>query len=75
MLFYRQISKALCILNPERVQSPEEDPQEMEEALETITDFADSIDTSNGMKRDLFFTKVVVSCQVLENIVSFQTFT
>ena len=44
----RQISKALCVLNPDRVQSPEEDPQEMEEALETITDFADSIDTSNG---------------------------
>ena len=40
--------QALCVLNPDRVQSPEEDPQEMEEALETITDFADSIDTSNG---------------------------
>lgn len=47
----QEISKALCILNPERVQSPEEDPQEMEEALETITDFADSIDTSNDFHK------------------------
>lgn len=43
-----EISKALNILNPDRVESAEEDPQEMEEALESITDFVDSIDTANG---------------------------
>jgi hypothetical protein len=45
-----EISKSLNILNPDRVESPEEDPQEMEEALEMITDFADSMDTANGMR-------------------------
>ena len=44
-----EISKSLNILNPDRVESPEEDPQEMEEALEMITDFVDSMDTANGM--------------------------
>ncbi len=45
-----EISKSLNVLNPDRVESPEEDPQEMEEALEMITDFADSMDTANGMR-------------------------
>lgn len=44
-----EISKSLNILNPDRVESPEEDPQEMEDALESVTDFVDSIDTANGI--------------------------
>ena len=43
-----EITRSLNILSPDRVLSPEEDPQEMEEALESITDFVDSIDTANG---------------------------
>lgn len=43
-----EISKSLNVLNPQRVESPEEDPQEMEDALEIIMDFVDSIDTANG---------------------------
>nr|CAG4642075.1 EOG090X0EEI [Eurycercus lamellatus] len=46
-----EISKSLNTLDPERVQSPEEDPQEMEEALESITDFVDSIDTANDFHK------------------------
>nr|CAG4640403.1 EOG090X0EEI [Daphnia pulex] len=46
-----EISKSLNILNPDRVESPEEDPQEMEEALEMITDFADSMDTANDFHK------------------------
>lgn len=45
-----EISKSLNILNSERVESPEEDPQDMEEALDVIHDFVDSIDTANGKR-------------------------
>nr|CAG4635093.1 EOG090X0EEI [Alona affinis] len=46
-----EISKSLTTLNPDRVLSPEEDPQEMEEAMESITDFVDSIDTANDFHK------------------------
>nr|CAG4646604.1 EOG090X0EEI [Macrothrix elegans] len=46
-----EISKALNTLNPERVENPDEDPQELEDALETITDFVDSIDTANDFHK------------------------
>nr|CAG4637384.1 EOG090X0EEI [Ceriodaphnia reticulata] len=46
-----EISKSLNVLNPDRVESPEEDPQEMEDALESITDFVDSIDTANDFHK------------------------
>lgn len=43
-----ELTKSLRILDPERVLSSEEEPEEMEEALERIIDFVDSIDTANG---------------------------
>ena len=43
-----ELSKALRTLNPERILSPEEDAEEMEEALDGIIDFVDSMDTANG---------------------------
>nr|CAG4649719.1 EOG090X0EEI [Scapholeberis mucronata] len=46
-----EISKSLNLLNSERVESPEEDPQDMEEALDVIHDFVDSIDTANDFHK------------------------
>nr|CAG4650517.1 EOG090X0EEI [Sida crystallina] len=46
-----ELSKALRILNPTRILCPEEDPEEMEEALEGIIDFVDSIDTANDFHK------------------------
>ena len=43
-----ELSKALKILNPDRVTNPDEDSERMEEALERLIDFVDSIDTANG---------------------------
>jgi hsp70-interacting protein len=43
-----ELSKALRTLNPERILGPEEDAEEMEEALDGIIDFVDSMDTANG---------------------------
>lgn len=44
-----ELTSALRTLNPERLQNLEEDPKAMEEALEIITDYVDSIDTANGI--------------------------
>ena len=44
-----ELAKSIDNLSAERVESHEEDPQSMEEALDVIHDFADSIDTANGL--------------------------
>lgn len=44
-----ELTKALQTLNPERLNSLDEDPKPMEEALEIIIDYVDSIDTANGI--------------------------
>nr|CAG4645149.1 EOG090X0EEI [Leptodora kindtii] len=46
-----ELTKSLRILDPERVLSSEEEPEEMEEALERIIDFVDSIDTANDFHK------------------------
>ena len=43
-----ELTHSLQALAPERIQCPEEDPQEMEEALDRIIEFVDSIDMANG---------------------------
>jgi len=46
-----ELTSALRTLNPERLQNLEEDPKAMEEALEIITDYVDSIDTANDFHK------------------------
>jgi len=46
-----ELSKALRTLNPERILGPEEDAEEMEEALDGIIDFVDSMDTANDFHK------------------------
>jgi len=46
-----ELSKALRTLNPEKVQNLEEDPAIMEEALDIIIDYVDSIDTANDLHK------------------------
>ena len=43
-----ELSVALRTLNPEKVLSSGEDTQAMEDALDIIVDYVDSIDTANG---------------------------
>ncbi len=43
-----ELGKALRVLDPERVLCTEEEPEEMENALEVIIDYVDSIDTARG---------------------------
>ena len=66
-----ELSKALRTLNPEKVQNLEEDPAIMEEALDIIIDYVDSIDTANGI--------AILSYQLLKFLIlillNFQIFT
>lgn len=46
-----ELGKALRVLDPERVLCTEEEPEEMENALEVIIDYVDSIDTARDFHK------------------------